>query len=80
MSYLGDLLKKRRNEKGISQNHLAKKMGWSNGQLVSTYERGECYPPLGSVKKIAKLVGATKDEIMSAWTVDMQIKMDEELR
>lgn len=65
-------------QKGISQNQIAKKLGWNNGQLVSTYERDECYPPLASIKKIAKIVGVTKDEVMHAWTLDCQIKLHEE--
>ncbi len=80
MSCLGELFRRKRLEKGISQNQLAKKLGWKSGQLVSTYERDECYPPMGSLKKIAKIVGASVEEIMSAHSLDMQRKIHEELR
>lgn len=60
---LKDFLKKKRNEVGLSQKELAKKLGYTTAQFVSNWERGISRPPMDSVPKIAKLIKANEKEI-----------------
>jgi len=52
---LGKFLAKKREEKGMSQGEVAKKLGYSSPQFISNIERGKCSPALSSAKKMAKL-------------------------
>jgi transcriptional regulator with XRE-family HTH domain len=79
MSKLGDLFKSERMKKGISQNKLAKKLGLKNGQIISSYERGVCYPPTASIKKIAKILGVKTEMVIFAWCGDEVDKIYERM-
>jgi transcriptional regulator with XRE-family HTH domain len=51
---LGQKLRKLREEKGMSQQELAKRLGYETNSYVSDMERGKFIPSLGKLKKIAK--------------------------
>ena len=55
MSKLKDVIKVKRIEKGFSQSKLAKVLGYSSGQFVSNWERGESYPPVDRLAKMSLL-------------------------
>ena len=50
----GQRLKKLREEKGISQSQLAKKLGYVNNGYISDIERGEFVPSDKKLQRIAK--------------------------
>lgn len=52
---LGVVLKKNREESGLSQADVAKKFGYTTAQFVSNWERGLVVPPLSTLKKLCKL-------------------------
>lgn len=64
--YLPGLLLKARKDKGITQNELAKKLGWSSSQFVSNWERRMCSAPVEKWPKIAKLLDLDMSEIVKA--------------
>jgi transcriptional regulator with XRE-family HTH domain len=51
---LGSFLKLRRVSKGLSQNDVSHKLGYSSAQFVSNWERGVSAPP---VDKLGDLIG-----------------------
>lgn len=55
MKKLKDIIKMKRLEKGFSQSSLAKILGYSSGQFVSNWERGESYPPVDRLAKMSLL-------------------------
>lgn len=50
---LKDLIKRKRLEKKYSQAKLAKILGYSSGQFVSNWERGESCPPIDRLAKMS---------------------------
>jgi len=52
---LKEILKEKRTEKGYSQERLAQILGYSSGQFVSNWERGESYPPIDRLAKLSLL-------------------------
>lgn len=55
---LGTFLRLRREELGLSQGHVAKKMGLQTSQYVSNWERGVSLPPIfhpTSIRKVVKI-------------------------
>ncbi len=61
MKTFKDLIKEKRIEKGLSQSKLAKALGYSTGQFVSNWERGESYPPVDRMAKLSLLFDLEKD-------------------
>ncbi len=55
------LIKTRREEKGVTQNELAKKIGYAHAQFISNFERGYSPLPLKKLYKIRKILSI--DEI-----------------
>jgi transcriptional regulator with XRE-family HTH domain len=58
---LRDLIKQKRIEKGFSQAKLAKALGYSSGQFVSNWERGESYPPMDRLAKMSLMFDMDKN-------------------
>jgi transcriptional regulator with XRE-family HTH domain len=50
----GKILRKLREEKGVTQEELAKKLGYKNNSYISRVERGDFLPSKENLKKIAK--------------------------
>lgn len=46
-----------RTKKGFTQKRLGKKLGYTTGQSVSNWERGENTPPSNMIPKICKVLG-----------------------
>lgn len=56
-------LKTARIEKGLTQNQLAKLLGYKGGQAVSNWENGYIKPPLRIALKIAKILDRDIDHL-----------------
>lgn len=52
----GKFVKKARIQAGLTQNQLAKRLGYDTSQFVSNIERGLCAYPLNKFKKVAKIL------------------------
>ena len=61
---LGKYLRDKRKLKGMSQSDVAKKLGYSNPQFISNFERGLCAPPLKKLKILIGLYDLPKKELM----------------
>lgn len=62
---LGNYLKNKRNESGLTQSEVATKLGYSSPQFISNFERGLCSPPLKNLKTLVKLYKIPVEEIMT---------------
>ena len=62
---LGAFIAALRKEKGMTQMELAEKMGVTD-KAVSKWERDLSCPDLGSIPKLAALLGVSIDELMQA--------------
>ncbi len=59
-----NFLKKLREDAGLSQAEIAKKMNYSTPQFISNWERGISFPPLNSIKKLASILGVNPELIL----------------
>lgn len=57
---LGNFLKNRRKDLGLTQVDLGKKLGYSNGQFISNWERGLSGPPEKKINKLCRVLGVNK--------------------
>lgn len=62
---LGVLITELRKEKGMTQAQLAEKMGVTD-KAVSKWERDLSCPDIGSVPKLAEILGVTVDQLMQS--------------
>ena len=65
---LGDLVKKARTEKGLTQAGLAEKVDGLTASDVSKIERGEKEPVQDILKQMAKALGVTQKSLLDAAT------------
>ncbi len=61
---LGNYLKEKRIESGLTQSEVAKKLGYSTPQFISNFERGLCSPPLKNLKILVRLYKIDAAELM----------------
>ena len=64
-NFLGELLRRSRQTKKLSQGKLAKKLG-CHVQFVSNWERGLCEPPTPLRKKALKALAVNSKDFMNA--------------
>ena len=62
---LSENIRKNRRESNLSQEAFAERLGVSF-QTISKWERGECYPDIEMLPKIANFFGITIDALMGA--------------
>ena len=60
---LGSYFKELRLEKGLSQDQLAKGLGYTNSQFVSNWERGLAHPPLKKLSKLTRVLKADQNAV-----------------
>lgn len=60
---LGNHLKKKRLESGVSQMEVARKLGYTSPQFVSNVERGLCSFPLNKLKILVDLYKLDREQL-----------------
>lgn len=60
---LGQFLRQKRLEKGLSQVSVAKKLGYSS-QFIANWERGVSSPPMQALKKIVDIYGINQRDFL----------------
>jgi transcriptional regulator with XRE-family HTH domain len=63
---IGEMLAAAREEKGLSQLALSKKLGYSSPQYVSNWERGACGPPINKLSRLVKILNVHPEELLEA--------------
>jgi len=76
---LGALLKKRREELGLTQKNISDHCGWETAQMVSNYERGVGFPPGESFKKIIDMLKLDYNEVWDVFAEDLKHDFLEEM-
>lgn len=79
-TWLGDLFKKARQQKNISQKKLGTRLGFTSGQVIYGYESGSVYPPFRKIKKIANILELDMDTVRSACIADTISHVNEKLK
>ena len=67
---LAKTLKLRRLEKGLSQEHVAKLLGYKNAQMFSNIERGKSGLPPHNIKKASEVLDLPKEKIVNVMVED----------
>ncbi len=70
---LGNYLKRRRIEIGMTQSEVASNLGYSSPQFISNFERGLCAPPLKNLKTLVNLYKIPKEEIISLMMKEQEL-------
>ncbi len=63
MQAIGDIIRSIRNEKGLSQEQLARMIG-VNKSTVALYESGARQPSLAKLKELSRALGVTTDFLL----------------
>lgn len=63
MRDLGAGLNQARTACKISQQQLAKRLGYTGGQIISNIERGITTPPMHNLSKYCKLINASSEAV-----------------
>jgi transcriptional regulator with XRE-family HTH domain len=61
---IGDYLRRKREESGLTQFFVAQKLGYSSSQFVSNIERGLSNVPLKALKVLVELYKLNPDEVI----------------
>jgi len=75
---LQDLLKSKRIELGYSQERLAEILGYSSGQFVSNWERGESFPPIDRLAKLSLVYGYTDETLLNMFLKESEMSVKKE--
>ena len=77
----GQKLRKLRQEKGLTQQQLAEKLGYVTNSYISDVEKGKFIPSEGKLREIAKALHISfskmKDMVLEARIEDLGIKKPE---
>lgn len=61
---LGQYLRLKRKSAALSQNQVAKELGYSTPQFISNFERGLCAPPLDKLRILIGLYRLDQEEVL----------------
>ena len=75
---LRDLIKNKRIENGYSQEKLATLLGYSSGQFVSNWERGESFPPIDRLAKLSLLFGFEDQTLLNLFLSESKAAVTKE--
>ena len=67
---LNRFIRERRLALGLSQKHIANKLGYSSAQFISNWERGLSRPPVTALRKVALILNIEADEIFNIFLSD----------
>jgi len=65
---IGQRIKKARENAGLSQEELGRKVGGFSGTAISLYEQGERKISLETITSIAKVLNVTIEELVEGYT------------
>ena len=71
---IGDRIKARRTELGLSQEELALKVGYTSRSTVNKIEKGTRRPQVEDLKKIADVLDVDMDYLYNGITIDVDKK------
>jgi Helix-turn-helix. len=54
----------------MTQGELGKKLGYTTGQFVSSWENGASYPPKKKIAALSAALGVSESRLEDAWIED----------
>jgi transcriptional regulator with XRE-family HTH domain len=78
--FLGPILKKAREDAGLTQKQLADELGYSAAQFISNWERGVSSPPIEAWPVLTKTLGLTTTKVLEALQRELATHAQNELR
>lgn len=76
----GDFLKEIRQIAGLSQQEVAKKLGYTSSQFISNWERNLSYPPINAIKILAELFEVGAETIFQKYLDSYVADVSEDLK
>ncbi len=73
---LGEFLKEKRVDAGLTQPALAQKLGEVHSQFVSNWERGLCAPPSHAFQRLISVLSLNRDELVKVMVADYQSEVE----
>ena len=70
---MGEYLKERRLQKGLTQREVADIFKYETPQFISNWERGVSMPPIAALKKLGSLYAISAEELFDK-TLEVTIK------
>lgn len=69
-----------RKKAGLTQIHIADKLGYSSAQFISNAERGLCTLPDNTMHKFVKITGSNIMEYIEAKITDYRTKLKPQIK
>ena len=66
-------IKKRRKEMGLTQEELARLLGYADKSAITHIEKGRVNLPVGKIEDFARVLGTTPGELMGKTEMDKTI-------
>jgi len=76
---LGSFISQKRHEAGVTQAHLARKLGYKTPQYVSNWERGSSVPPLRKMLLLSHSLKIPAKDLISAIVTATEEQLRSEL-
>lgn len=76
---MGEFIRKKRVEKGLTQTQVSKALGYSSSQFISNIERGLASPPFKALKKLMGILDLDEREVMDVLLRQQEEYIREEL-
>lgn len=77
---IGKMLREKREELGITQYEVSKRLGFKSSQFVSLYERGLSPVPLNVLNKCCTMFKINKQEIIKQLVANYETELRSELK
>lgn len=77
--HIGELIRRNRLSKGISQDDMAAALGLKKGQAISNIERGIAGFPRKYLHQLPDLIGVGRQEIVAAMIADYRERIERKL-
>jgi ribosome-binding protein aMBF1 (putative translation factor) len=80
MSHTGDMIRKARAEKGVSQVEISKHFYFKSPQFISNVERGLSLWPANKARDICHMLGINIDKFLLAMSKDLREKSERDYK
>ncbi|HWU44205.1 MAG TPA: helix-turn-helix transcriptional regulator [Bdellovibrio sp.] len=79
LARLSEFLKEKRVSAHMTQGQVAEILGYTSPQFVSNWERGMSYPPVETLKQLAKIYDVKQEEVFQVFLKSSIEDMEKDL-
>lgn len=76
---LGTFLKEQRENKGLTQAHVAEKLGYGSPQFISNIERGISRVPIKSLRQFIEVYDLQANDVIDILLEEKRLRLTKEL-